>query len=200
MRYYILLILSCIVIFSCGISDPTEPEVQWEDIFGAWISTNSYYPFTFDDNLKPLTYRPKSYYVFDYDRAEIYEEEWSNFSYITCSWEYFSTKVFSGRTIQIQEAGEYSSDEGKEVLNIYWSRFTREAVTNNWVEVYDYCFLMNYVLLSMSDNRDTLVIGYCDMYNCGGNQFMDGGYFDTDTLVRVNDSAFDQLKSHWWYY
>lgn len=201
MKVYILGILFlCLLYIGCGILEPEEEVLRWDDIHGYWISTSSYYPFTFTEDLQPYTYRPKSYYIFDYNRAELYEEEWSGFSYITCSWEYFSTKVFAANSITITEAGEYSTEEGKEVVTLDWSRYTRAAVSNEWIRVYEYSFLQSYVLLDMNETQDTLVIGYCDSYTCGGNQFWETGHYDTDVLVRISEAEFNRISSQWWYY
>lgn len=184
----------------CGLVDTDRDVVSYGDIYGNWISTASYFPFTFDENLEPLTYRPKSYYVFTDDAAVLYEEEWSGFSYVTCSWEYFSTKVFAANSVVFSTAGKYSTDEGLEVMTIDWSRYTRAAASNEWIKVYGYSFLQSYVLLSLSANADTLVIGYCDSYDCGGDQFGKTGHYNTDTLVRIDDDDFAALKAGWWYY
>jgi len=185
----------------CGAFESTnEPTLHYEDIYGTWLSTSSYYPFTFNEQLKPATYRAKSYYVFSCNSSQLYEEEWSEFSYTALTWKYFSTTFYAGKSLLITETGEHSTDEGKEVFSIDWVRYTRASASNEWTPVYSYSYLMSYVLLYMSENTDTLVIGYCDSYDCGGDQFMDRGHNGSDTLIRVPDQTFEDLQNSWWYY
>ena len=186
-RYIVLLM--ALMATSCV----TEPEVRiihYSDVQGTWAL--EHVTIQAQDGNGTVYNRYKEFWCFEPCSARGYVEEWF-FNNEGIAYEYQYTSKWIGRILSVESGHENSDAYGKEVVNLQWN------MVSDGEKVFSNGAIMNVCLIDLSDNGDTLTVGFCVSQNCYVDHLSpSSNCFDSyGKLIRTDIS---ELKGVWRYY
>lgn len=195
----LLLISFSLLFIFC--TDKPETSISYNDIQGYYVNPGS--ALVWNHNTGET--RPTEWLVFKNQESWMYTESWQ-YDGSTGLNDYLITKEHYSDYFYTCEAGEYSYDNGYEVMTVQWCQMITNS-SGKKQNLGDNGIVQSFVLLDLIDNSttdngigDTLLVGLCGSIDCGGDQILKAGHSDEFSFVRISKEEFDAKYNKWSFY